>query len=116
LQNPSGFEHRPIAGYAFQGYRERSRLLREDIGSEHDWVEEFVFLVPGLYFGYLAYAQLSDGWVHCFSVESVANDHSSNFEIYTEKLYRFSMFDPQYLERKYRRQCFFFGYPGGYIE
>jgi hypothetical protein len=79
-------------------------------------VEEFVFLVPGLYFGYLAYAQLSDGWVHCFSVESVANDHSSNFETYTEKLYRFSMFDPQYLERKYRRQCFFFGYPGGYIE
>lgn len=51
-----------------------------------------------------------------FSVESVANDHSSNFEIYTENLYRFSMFDSQYLEQKYRRQCFFFGYPGGDIE
>jgi hypothetical protein len=46
--------HFPRKSRAFEivtkGYRE-----------EHDWVEEFVSLVPGLYFGYFAYAQLSDG-------------------------------------------------------
>jgi hypothetical protein len=77
---------------------------------------DLAFLAPALYFSYLAYAELSDGWVHLLSVELVANGHSSNVDIYTEKLHRFSMFDPQYLERKYRRQCFFFGYPGGGVE
>jgi hypothetical protein len=80
------------------------------------WMEDLALLAPGLYLAYYGYAELSDGWEHCVLVESVANHHSSNVKQYVALLHHFALVDPQYLGRKYRRQCFFFGYPGSSIE